>query len=494
MKSLTITLFFVYLNSLDLLSQDSSMVETNQRGLEILQSAQQAIGDVYADDLKLDIRVFTDAYTHLGQSLTPLPPFKSGTWHRTYSIDRASGTERSWEKQVMSGYVFEDYLDLNQNDGRLYHASTKTYIDGQSSWFEYLNMIPHYFLRRAFEKPLMISLESEATENGKSCYVVRSSNGRSVQKLWINKANNLLEKVVRLRMSGTYGEGYREYQFDDYKGFGNLKFATRVKYTYGNSVTGPIVNHFQVTQNTVPSFNDEELREYKPADFSHRKKAEAVRLSDKVYYINNATESKGLNSHNLLFVEFESFVLVTEAVVNTATSRKVMNIIRETVGDKPIRYLVQSHHHNDHIAGIREYIANGTTVITTDNNVELIRRMASAPYNSIPDLQTRVKAEPKFQTLDNRKTVIKEAGMRVEVYDIGPTAHANEMLITYLPEQKILFQSDMLSPGEWSTKMQLSVQLRDEIKKLGLEVDRIVGIHGRVFSREEVRLFLDDQL
>ena len=39
----------------------------------------------------------------------------------------------------------------------------------------------------------------------------------------------------------------------------------------------------------------------------------------------------------------------------------------------------------------------------------------------------------------------EDAGRRVEVIDIGPSPHAEEMLVVYLPAERLLVQGDLLN-------------------------------------------------
>lgn len=52
-----------------------------------------------------------------------------------------------------------------------------------------------------------------------------------------------------------------------------------------------------------------------------------------------------------------------------------------------------------------------------------------------------------IETIENKKRVFQDDRQVVELYDIGPNPHANEMLVAYLPKEKILFQADMLNPA-----------------------------------------------
>jgi hypothetical protein len=79
--------------------------------------------------------------------------------------------------------------------------------------------------------------------------------------------------------------------------------------------------------------------------------------------------------------------------------------------------------------------------------------------------------------------VLSDAGHEVVVYDIGPNPHADEMLILYLPNEKILFEADLLAAprsGPPAPAGAATVHFAEAIEKLGLEVEMLVGVHGGV--------------
>ncbi|HYF29593.1 MAG TPA: hypothetical protein VD993_00590 [Chitinophagaceae bacterium] len=71
------------------------------------------------------------------------------------------------------------------------------------------------------------------------------------------------------------------------------------------------------------------------------------------------------------------------------------------------------------------------------------------------------------------------------LYDIGPNPHANEMLIVYFPKEKILYEADMVNKGEYPMTGPGKDFLK-KIKALGLQVERIASLHGRVADKEDV--------
>jgi hypothetical protein len=78
----------------------------------------------------------------------------------------------------------------------------------------------------------------------------------------------------------------------------------------------------------------------------------------------------------------------------------------------------------------------------------------------------------------------------VELYDIGPNPHANEILVAYLPKQKILFQADMLNPapnGSIPIAQDVTLSFNEKLQQLGLDVEKIYGVHGRAATPQELR-------
>ncbi|MEE8349421.1 MAG: MBL fold metallo-hydrolase, partial [Acidobacteriota bacterium] len=110
-------------------------------------------------------------------------------------------------------------------------------------------------------------------------------------------------------------------------------------------------------------------------------------LADGVYF----GESMHMNN---MWVEFEDFIAVIEGPGNEMHSLEAIRQIRESVGDKPIRYLITSHHHADHAGGIRAYAAEGATIVTHANNEEVIREILTRPHTLKPDSLSESGLEP----------------------------------------------------------------------------------------------------
>src|SRR6185436_10911303 len=90
-------------------------------------------------------------------------------------------------------------------------------------------------------------------------------------------------------------------------------------------------------------------------------------------------------SYQSVFVVFDDHVVVLEGGGSTAQTRATVARIREVAPGKPIRYVVTTHFHDDHLAGLRTFIAEGSTIVTTADAKARIDALARSHSTLIPD-------------------------------------------------------------------------------------------------------------
>jgi glyoxylase-like metal-dependent hydrolase (beta-lactamase superfamily II) len=192
--------------------------------------------------------------------------------------------------------------------------------------------------------------------------------------------------------------------------------------------------------------------------------------------------------YRLLVADLGDHLAVMESPNGSAQCERAIARIGQQFPGKPIRYVIPTHHHDDHAGGLRAFIAAGATVVTTRGNEAPFRQMAAAQYTIQPDEQSRVRKPVQFEFVDRRK-VLEGGGTRVEILDMGPGPHADEMLIAYLPASGFVFQGDLFNTGGGSADTWgnlTTVHFAEWIGKSGLTVEKIGGTHSPVRTREEL--------
>lgn len=207
-----------------------------------------------------------------------------------------------------------------------------------------------------------------------------------------------------------------------------------------------------------------------------------------------------------LFVELSDSVLVVDApagyhelqmvpavdwageVTSSSVGRRLLDAIRATVPDKPVRYLVLTHHHGDHAGGVRPFLAAGATVIASEATRPVIERAADATLRLEPDELSGREVSPTVEVVDGERT-ISDALRKVQILDVGPNPHAEGMLVVYLPEERILYQSDLFMPSGSGFPDPARVPVMrwfvEWLDRSGLDPEAIYAIHGSARVTEE---------
>jgi glyoxylase-like metal-dependent hydrolase (beta-lactamase superfamily II) len=189
--------------------------------------------------------------------------------------------------------------------------------------------------------------------------------------------------------------------------------------------------------------------------------------------------------HQSMFVVTSQGVIATDPISYLRPAKPYVDAIK-AVTDKPIKYVVYSHHHYDHIAGGQPFKDLGATFVAhrrvREHLLELKKQNALLADIVMPD-----------QVVDDKKT-LKLGDTTLELIYVGRN-HSDNSLVMRLPKEKLVFVVDF-APIE-------TVQFRnipdsaspleyiDSLKKLdALDWDRMIPGHpyagGRLGTKKDV--------
>ena len=193
---------------------------------------------------------------------------------------------------------------------------------------------------------------------------------------------------------------------------------------------------------------------------------------------------------NAGFVVTPAGVVVIDALGSPALARELLDAIAR-ITPLPVKALVVTHYHADHIYGLQVFKERGVELIAHEagrlylnSDTAQLRLQASreelAPWI---DAQTRLVAADRWISGPLR---LELGGMVFEVLPAGP-AHTPEDLVVALPQQGLLFAGDLVFRGRIPFVGQADsgrwVQALDRL--LAMNLQTIVPGHGPV-SREAV--------
>jgi glyoxylase-like metal-dependent hydrolase (beta-lactamase superfamily II) len=219
-------------------------------------------------------------------------------------------------------------------------------------------------------------------------------------------------------------------------------------------------------------------------------RAASQKLADGVWLVAGGT-------HNSLAVEFRDFVTVIEAPLNEERSLAVIAEVGKLIPNKPIRYVVNTHHHFDHSGGLRTYLAQGATVVSHQANRDFLENVLFSPAarTMMPDRFSTYypyfsggRRPLPIETV-NQKYVISDGVRTIDLHPTQGLNHHGGMLLVYLPKEKILVNADLYTPpaqGAPAPALNDNMRsLQQNIQRLKLDVAQHVPIHGQPGTGEQ---------
>jgi glyoxylase-like metal-dependent hydrolase (beta-lactamase superfamily II) len=471
-----------------------TLTEQSQvRARKIIDQAVTAIGGRAAlesiEVVRLDLQ--GETFPRL-QMTTPNPPFEPGRFHETLLLDLKRN--RLLLEQRTSGAGFDGDLTvaIANGEGTIYdhRARTATPVPpaqtSQQQFIQYQRRLPHLILRQALERANSLRYLGEDTHEGRRHHVVTFVMADTQQiALYIDAKTNLVSKYELVFTDPLRGQQASQIMFGSYVSAGPLMVPQQWSWRFA----GDLVARYKAEIEFNPALTD---RSFAVAAEGYEKVAaqpqtleeRVERLADNVIVVHNVADQ----NYNTMAVAFRDYIVAVEAPGTSDGADRVIARIKETWPGKPIRYVALTHHHSDHIGGLRSFLAEGATVITTRANRGVVETMAVAPQN---DRLARAPRKPEFLFVEGGQRVLTDGDQTLELIDVGPNPHAKEMLIAWLPAQKIVFQGDLffmpnngapVGPPQSST-----LDFARKMQARGLAPQRIASVHGRTATIEEFR-------
>ena len=295
--------------------------------------------------------------------------------------------------------------------------------------------------------------------------------GRYPLHVHINKLNQV-DRVRAWMPNDVFGDMLVETTYSGYRNFNGIPFPSRIVQSQGGyptldlTVTAVQINPF--VDITVP---DAVRNAPPPAAVT----AASEKVADGVYWITGG-------SHHSLAVDMGDHVVIIEAPQNEARSDAVIAETKKLMANKPIRMVINTHLHFDHSGGLRRYVAEDATIVTHVANQAFYEKAWAGPRTLAPDAMSKSGKKPLFQGVTDR-TVLRGSNNRtIELHVLQGNPHNEQILVAWLPAEKILFQSDMINPPAANAQIPPPTptisNFYDNLARLKIQPDRIVGGHG----------------
>ncbi len=226
----------------------------------------------------------------------------------------------------------------------------------------------------------------------------------------------------------------------------------------------------------LPKMKFNEVREIAPGVFF---RYSSISATDK---------SVPFGGSNHTWIVFEDYVAVVDANFPQGAG-EVIEAIRKTT-DKPIRYVLDTHHHGDHAYGNAVFADAGASIVAQANCARLLRtngpqefaEAGKGPMGRKDVANSRLKAPT---VVFDDKLVLDDGKQRVEFLHFGHS-HTIGDAVAYLPKHKVLCTGDACTNGAYNfmghSDLQSWIRCLEGMQQL--DVKMVVPGHGPLAGKE----------
>jgi hypothetical protein len=257
----------------------------------------------------------------------------------------------------------------------------------------------------------------------------------------------LVEYIQATIPNAVLGDLTVEARYSDYKSFGGVQFPMKIEQSAGGfpsvdlTITG-------VRPNVPVDLSVPEVLRQAASPYA---KVVSEKVADGVWYVTGGT-------HHSAVIEMNDHLILVEAPLNDERALAVLNEARGLVS-KPV-------------------------------NRPFFSRVLGSAATVSPDHLARTGKKGAVDGVRERQ-VLSDGTREVEIHHIAGNAHHDGMLMVYLPKERLLIQADAFTPAPANAPPPtpphpFSVNLADNITRLGLNVDQLLPLHGRIVPLAEL--------
>jgi glyoxylase-like metal-dependent hydrolase (beta-lactamase superfamily II) len=192
-------------------------------------------------------------------------------------------------------------------------------------------------------------------------------------------------------------------------------------------------------------------------------------------------------NHQSIFIVTNAGVIATDPVAygRPTGGQQYVDAIK-SVTNQPIRYLIYSHHHFDHIAGGKAFKDAGATIVAHQRATDRLKVLQD-PHTPLPD-----------ESVSDSGRTITLGGTTVQLSYVGIN-HSDSTLVIGVPQHKLIFVVDLIPVGSFPGRGMIDffpIEAEDSMKKIiAMDWDRLIPGHpgapgGRLGTKQDAQAML----
>ena len=328
---------------------------------------------------------------------------------------------------------------------------------------------------------------------------------------FVNKKTGLIEKLSTMEWDVVYGDIEIEVKFDDWNMDSKIPFPMTVRMSQGGAP------RWEIRRKSIelnPDYSDDYFNPPAQLKYVHdevsakrgwevsqtirmftlsgayRPEINALKIDDGVFYL-SALPMDGVYT---MVIEQDSGVVVVEPGMNDLKGEEIIKWIKQNIPGKPITHIIPTHHHNDHGAGIRPYVAEGAALVAHQAAIDFYRAQINRPKSSvvIDALDRKFKKEPEtvIGVSSDVAYTIEDTDRPVVIYPLL-NGHVEDMVIILVGNKNFLYAGDLYVSGIARDKRSgtkrgpnvvpyhSAISLNETIMKFNIPIESLLGSHDK---------------
>ena len=428
----------------------------------VVAAASKAMGADQLKTIQLSGSGMEYAFGQAYNPSSPWPGWRMKSETRTFDFDAPA---MRIERVV-------DAPEPNRKGGGLQPgAMQQLIVNANTPWPNQLPiwLTPYGFLREAAKNDVTLSSK---TMGGKKYSVVTFMAPNKAKVNGYIGADNMVARVETWIDNPMLGDTPYNETYSDYKDFGGVKVPTHIVERQGDYPTLDLMVS-DAKANVAANIAAPQRGGGAPAGGGGPQGPSSQKLGDGVFLI--------MPAYAAIAVDMKDGVVVLEGPQSTMRGEQIIAEVHKDIPGKSIKYVFNTHNHFDHSSGLRAFVAEGATIITSQTNKGYYEKIFALPHTLNPDKAQQAGKKPVVEGVGEKK-VLTDGTHVVELYHMQNFGHHDGMLIVYLPKEKVLLEADGYNPQAAtatppSPASPYTASLFDNIQRLKLDVQRIVPVH-----------------
>lgn len=292
-----------------------------------------------------------------------------------------------------------------------------------------------------------------------------------------------VSKISIISYDEIYGNVLSEFTYLDYEDIANLSYPKTINIT---RINGKLIENVKISEiNLVDKFPN--LIE-KPIDYQifkdtiHKTEIQVEKYNENMYFVNLIHDDT-----KVMFVNFKDFIVCLEAPLNCENSLLIISDIKKLFPNKPIKYFSYGHFHQHYTGGIREFVNQSTTILTSPESNDYIQYLINSSHSLKADNLELSKLSFDSANINQKKAIIEvidsiktitDGEYTMTICHIGnKSQHTTDYNIFYFPKEKLVFEGDLVwiaNNAPLSKANPRQEGLYQAIKDLNIEVENII--------------------